>query len=306
MAADASTPPPERPGRDLPPVQPPSGRFIAQLFLVPGLIVLGVVCLVLAINYLFVGGHSADQFLLRLDNANPDIRWRGANDLAQVLKRKESVNLKCDVGFALELIERLERELDALRKEETAIAAQLKGPADESGKSFQRLEPQRNLVNFLAACLGDFHFAAGMPTLCDIIARDDSPDVLHNTMRRRQALWALANLGENTKGVTGLRLELQNLIFAKLRTEVGSDIAVRRRAAKNALRHLGAFPNLEDAELVHVDQVLAQAAGAEDRFLREQVAFAFNFWDGPQAEPTLLKLARDDGFGTLLRTPELP
>ena len=301
----SSDPTPSAPGRDLPPVQPPSGRFIAQLFLVPGLIVLVVVLLVLAINYLFVGGNTPEQFLIRLDTSNPDIRWRGANDLAQVLKRKESVHLRTDVGFALDLAERLDRHLRALYAEEKAIGSQ--GKVDDTGKAFQRLEPQRNLVNFLAASLGDFSFPAGVPLLCEMIARDDSPDLLHNTMRRRQALWALCNLGENLKAFRDqLKPERQNLVLAKLRKELESADAVRRRAAKNGLFHLGEFAEADDPEVVHVDRVLAEASRAEDRFLREQLAFAFNFWDGPQAEPTLFRLARDNGFGTLLRTPEAP
>lgn len=303
----SDSPPPADPARDLPPVQPPSGRFIAQLFLVPALIVLAIVLLVLAMNYLLVGGHSADQFLARIDSDNADIRWRGANDLAQVLKRKESQALKTDVPFALALVERLERSLGSLREEERAIAGQLKDKEAEPASAFRRLEAQRNFVNFLAACLGDFYVPAGVPVLCDLIGSDDSPDVLHGTMRRRQALWALCNLGENLKAFRNeLKPEHRNLVLAQLRKELDSTDASRRKAAKNGLFHLGEFADEADGDLVHVDRVLSDAARAEDRFLREQLAFAFNFWDGPQAEPTLLRLARDDGFGTTLRTPDEP
>src|SRR5206468_6954158 len=87
--------------RGLPPVTPPSGRFIAQLFLVPGLIVAVAVLLLLGFRYLFGGTHTPEYFLKQLDSDNADIRWRGACDLAQILKRPESVDLRCDVGFAL-------------------------------------------------------------------------------------------------------------------------------------------------------------------------------------------------------------
>ena len=46
-----------------------------------------------------------------------------------------------------------------------------------------------------------------------------------------------------------------------------------------------------------VDKVLAECANHEDVFLREVVGHALNFWDGDQVEPTLLRLARDDGKG---------
>src|SRR4029077_1651163 len=87
----------------LPPVAPPSGRFIAQLFLVPGLIVAFAVLILLGFRYLVGGSHSADYFLKQLDSGNADIRWRGASDLAQILKRPESLALRSDTKFALEL-----------------------------------------------------------------------------------------------------------------------------------------------------------------------------------------------------------
>jgi hypothetical protein len=299
-------------GGDLPPVQPPSGRFLAQLFLVPGLIVFFVVLLVLAINYLFVSGHSADQFLRRLDSDNADIRWRGANDLAQVLKRKESLHLKTDVGFALDLVERLDKALNELVKDEQLIGAALK-ERDKGAKSkndddpaYRKFEAQRNLVEFLAAALGDFHVAAGVPLLCDIIVREDSPDVLHQTIRRRKAVWSLGNLGVNLKAFREqLKPEQQQLVISKLKEELESVEEPRRRAAKTALFYLGEAHD-NDSGIVHADAALAKAAEAKDTFLREQVALALNFWDGPQTEPTLLRLSEDRGEGTLLRTPEVP
>ncbi len=56
--------------------------------------------------------------------------------------------------------------------------------------------------------------------------------------------------------------------------------------------------------MVRVDEVLARCARAQDRYLREQVALAFNFWDGPQKLPTLVALQNDDGHGTLLAVTE--
>src|SRR5262249_13319192 len=95
------------PPKGLPPVTPPSGRFIAQLFLVPGLIVAVAVLLLLGVRALVGGAQTADRFLQQLDSPNADIRWRGAHDLAQVLKRPESLALASDPRFALDLAERL-------------------------------------------------------------------------------------------------------------------------------------------------------------------------------------------------------
>src|SRR5262245_14361887 len=52
--------PPPEPAKGLPPVTPPSGRFIAQLFFVPGLIVAVAVLLLLAFRYLFGGTQTPE------------------------------------------------------------------------------------------------------------------------------------------------------------------------------------------------------------------------------------------------------
>ena len=288
-------------GRDLPPVAPPSGRFIAQLFLVPGLIVFFVVLLVIGINYMFVGGQKPDEFLIRIDSENPDIRWRGANDLAQVLKRKESVKLRSDVGFALDLCERLDKATKALEIDEAAIGEAQK--KKETPNAFRKLDAQRNFVNFLAASLGDFNFPAGAPVLCDIVVKDEGPDAINGATRRRLALWSLANLGDSMKGFKALKPDEQALILAKLRNEQNSPSDVRRKAAKNALKYLNEFPDAKDVELVAVDEAIDTASKAQDQYLRELTGYALNFWDGPLAESTLLRLTNDNGFGTLVKAP---
>src|SRR5262249_4739711 len=95
----------------LPPVKPPSGKFIAQLFLVPMLIVIGILGLFFTMRSLFgLGGpHTAEQFLHNLDQTNADVRWRAAQDLAQVLLRDDK--LASDPKFALDLADRLRQTL---------------------------------------------------------------------------------------------------------------------------------------------------------------------------------------------------
>ena len=87
----------EQPG--LPPVVAPSGRFIAQLFLVPGLIVAAAVVVLLAFSWLAGGRRSPEAFLRDLDSTNPDIRWRTASDLAQVLRRDPELASNADFGL---------------------------------------------------------------------------------------------------------------------------------------------------------------------------------------------------------------
>src|SRR5438105_4351804 len=139
------------PTRGLPPVTPPSGRFIAQLFLVPGMIVLLAVLLLLAFRYVLGGGYEPTNFLKQLDSANTDIRWRGASDLAQVLKRPESMNLKSDPAFALELAQRLREGWDDLSLEEKRLDERTANlaPAEKQAAWGKPLDARRDYVNFL-------------------------------------------------------------------------------------------------------------------------------------------------------------
>src|SRR5438445_12499109 len=124
MSTDSNAGPASEPLKGLPPVQAPSGRHIVQLFLVPGLIVAGAVTILLGFSWLAGGSRTPDQFLKNIDSANADIRWRAASDLAQVLKRDET--LASDPAFALRLAERLQKaldELDRLEQDKAKIEA---------------------------------------------------------------------------------------------------------------------------------------------------------------------------------------
>jgi hypothetical protein len=298
------TAPPSAAEPGLPPVEPPSGRFIAQLFLVPGVIVLGVVLLLMAVFYLTTW-RTPEYYLQQLDSDNADIRWRGASDLAQILKRPESASLrwKADSHFALELAERLRGSLDELARSEKEIGDKVaRLPAAEQDAAWRKIASLRNHVSYLASALGDFLVPVGLPLLAEMTLRADSPDVKGNTLQRRKALWSLANLGANTRGFAKLPSEKQAEVLQTLRAEAAG-ASPRAAWAGTALFYID--PTAPDSPaVVHADQVLARCAEAADRYLREQVALALNFWDGPLAEPTLLKLAADDGHGTLLRVTE--
>lgn len=302
------TPPDPSPALEpgLPTVEPPSGRFIVQLFVVPGLIV-GVVLLVLmGLVYYWNSALSPEFFLRQLDSDNADIRWRAASDLAQILKRPESGSQKwkADPVFALELAQRLRRSLDELARAERETAEKVaKLTSVEQDVAWRKLAPQRNHVSFLASALGDFHAPVGIPLLAEICLNDASPDLKGNTMQRRKAMWSLFNLGANTRVFSKLAPDKRGEALDALRGEAAG-AQPRAGWARTALFYLDpARPN--SAEVVHVDEVLTRCARAQDRYLREQVAVTFSFWDGPSAEPTLLMLSQDDGHGTLLGITEI-
>src|SRR5258708_28006835 len=108
---------------------------------------------------------------------------------------------------------------------------------------------------------------------------DTSPDLKGNTMQRRKAMWSLFNLGANTRTFSKLRADKQMEALDALRGETIGPVA-RAGWARTALFYLDpARPN--PPEVVHVDEVLARCARAQDRYLREQTAVTFSFWDGP-------------------------
>lgn len=296
------------PDSGLPPVQPPSGRFIAQLFVIPGLIIFVVVLLYIGSTMLVNREHEPAHFLSQLDSNNVDIRWRGASDLAQILKRPEPATLrwKADPKFALDLAERLDLAFQRLLKDEKTVGALFAASTDKDKQLLWRpLNKDRDYLGFLAAALGEFHAPVGAPILCAILQHDVSPDLNGNTLQRRKALWALTNMGDSLKGFTKMPLEQQQSLMAGLKEE---SLASGARAgwARTALYYLdkNALPDGKNADLVKVDETLVATADAEDRFLRALTAMSFNFWDGEQAEATLLRLTKDDGHGTLLRVED--
>ena len=293
---NASSPP----EKGLPAVTPPSGRFIAQLFLVPGLIVAVAVLLILAFNYLVAPANTSEHYLKRIDDTNPDVRWRGASDLAQVLKRKESIHLRSDAKFALDLCQRLRTALDDLVVSEKATAEAVTKASDaDKAKAWKKLEARRNHVRFLAAALGDFVIPAGLPLLGELALRNDSPDDSGNTLLRRQSVWAIGNLGQNTKAFKQLAADKQGEVISELESAASAS-GKRADWAKTALHYLGR----KQPNVVPADAILAKCAQADDRYLRAQVALALNSWEGELIEPTLLRLARDSGHGSTPRIAE--
>jgi hypothetical protein len=303
-------------------VEPPSGRFIAQLFLIPLLIALVGLCIVLGPTWLLSSSQTPAGFLKDLDSDNPDIRWRGAHDLAQVLKRPESLALASDPKFALDLAERLDRAVAEVERAERTTATDLakaeKAAAEQGHKLTQgqrdalwrKLANARNHVLYLIACMGDFTIPVGAPVLGDIATTDQGPEIKGLTARRRRAVWALANLGNNFKrrylGENAgseekvLTAEQKDAIVAQLKEEAKGK-GKRAAWARQTLSYLdkGSGPPSPG-----VDAVLARCAEADDPFLRSQVALALNFWDGPLVEPTLLRLTRDDGHGRKVEITE--
>ena len=286
------------PGKGLPPVVPPSGRFIVQLFLVPGLIVGGLLFVVWALTMLSGAGRvgSSKDYLANLRSANPDIRWRTAADLAQVLRTDQK--LAEDVDFGLELTEVYRQALDDLRRFEKEA---VEPPGESSGDTAQKLTKarqkflsQRSYVQYLGNCLGNLRTPVGEVALAGVARNPAVSDEKSAALLRRQAVWSLAALGHNLQEVQRGPAERKAAILEQLdRAPVSSTDA--RRAA-DSLRGKGRSAAIE---------ALLECAEADDPFLRKLTAHALTFWSGTPAEDrriedALLRLARDDGHGTAI------
>jgi hypothetical protein len=281
----------------LPAVVPPTGRFIVRLFLVPFLIVSAVVCFLLLVDWLVTGKRNPQDYLNKLDNENLDIRWRGAEELAQVLLRDDG--LATNPRFALDLTERLQREFQNLGNMKTQ-ASRSRPKQGEFVDSADDGFRENQLLYYLSACTGNVLVGVGAPLLGQIILdtrANDQPAVM---LRRRQALWALAKLGENLKRFDRLPTERQTSILAALGHEsLRHDD--RGSWAKAALNYANDPGNGHLASL-GIDRVFDEASRDPDPFLRELVAYALNFWEAAPAERTQIesildRLSYDDGQG---------
>jgi hypothetical protein len=306
MPSDPLHSPQSTPG--LPTVTPPSGSMFFRLFGVPALIVGGLVLLMIVgqpligkFSKYFLGrawgSASPEQYLRDLDSSNKEIRGRAANDLVQVLLRDD--NLASDSAFALQLNLRLRRTLDSSAPFEKTHAehfAKLSPTEEES--ELAKLYPERDYILLLTQCLGHFMVPVGAPVLEELATQQSGLDPRALGARRRQALWALANLGENVKRFDKLPTEQQEAVLAQLETAASGE---QRPAAKEALDYLKSRQEGKPSAL-GMDRVLSKCAEAEDPSLRELAAFTANFWSGTaeenaRIEKTLLRLCDDPGKG---------
>jgi hypothetical protein len=283
--------------------------MFVRLFGVPALIVGGlVVVLILAQPLLskaskyFLGrswgSTSPEQFLRDLDNTNKEVRWRAASDLAQVLLRDD--DLASDSAFALQLTQRLRRVVDSSATFEKAFAEQAgkQAPRDQA-TDLAKLEPDRDYILLLTQCLGRFMVPVGAPILEELALQESGMEPKALNARRRQALWALANLGESVKRFDNLSAERQDTVKTQLESAAGE--GQQAAAAKAALDYLTRHQEGRPSAL-GVDRVVEKCADADDPALREWTAFAVNFWSGTNAEnarmeKVLVRLSHDSGKG---------
>jgi hypothetical protein len=229
MVSDSAVEPSENGDHGLPEVTPPSARHIVQLFLVPGILVAVFVLAYAGWKTVTRSWYTPDALLKRLDNPDADVRWRAAHDMAQVLLRDSA--LASDASFALDVAERLRLAFDA---QPTSVPPKL-GAASSDERSAEILGPdeaEKEYIEYLSACVGNFTVPAGVPLLERVatIARGPSSDTMLAV--RRRAIWALANAGDGLKRFDALDPLQKSRILEVLSDESGS--SERGRWAKEA------------------------------------------------------------------------
>lgn len=296
-----TTPPSDTPTTDpgLPPVAPPSGKFIAQLFVVPGLIVGLIVVLLIGVNWLFGGSRTPEWYLKKLDSANPDVRWRAAADLSQVLPRDNQ--LASNVSFALELTLRLDRVVkNNLEAEKDLHARWHRLTKEEEVQEVMKLQADRDFIMYMSGCVSRFIIPVAAPTLRAIAEGDHPIDTVVLAARRRQALFGLANLGHRVNDFAQLDQQDKDRILAELgeaskRADVGAWAGEAREFLVNMEKNT--------PSMMGVDETIRICSQAEDPTLRGQLTpFCARFWRGTPEEQkrvvdVLIKLTKDEGKG---------
>jgi hypothetical protein len=298
--ADSSLSRNHEPAAGLPAVEPPSGKFIAQLFLVPLIIVSCLLGFTLLIRWWAGSAWRPEEYLEKLDDNNPDVRWRGAENLAQVLLRDDQ--LASDPRFALELAQRLRQSLQGSLAEEKSLADRLRQrPQAELARESRSLQPERERLLYLSACLGNVMLPVGAPVLSDMAVGQEGADAKAVFLRRSNALWALVNLGKNLNRFKTLPQHRQDKVLAELEEEAATSSGSRNELAKMALEYFKG-PHQGSLAILGVEKALRACAEDVNPFLREISAMALSFWQGTPAEKqqmnaVLARLAHDDGRG---------
>ena len=272
----------------LPPVEPPNPRFIAQLFLIPGLLVAVVVGFIwIFFGWLGTSTQDADTLLMLVETSPSDTqRWKAAQDLAQLLPRDQ--DLRCNMRFALKMTETLQRE-----RQRPAPPAQ-----DENVKR----EQAPDLLEFLPAAVAHFHAPVGLPLLQAIVA--DNVDKVSDKvalLRLRNAIVAIGIMGAKVQEYDSLPVEKKGQMLATLRQEAGGGPG-RPTWARLALAYLtlrdqrSSNAGKTDAtEPYGIVETLRLGARAADELTRKYTVSALANWDEPKVDPLLRQLAGDQG-----------
>ena len=167
-------------GEELPPVKPPTGTFLLQLFLIPAVIVTAIFLVVGLFGMLADSGSDPQQYVRDLLHSDGGRRWRSAHMLAKMLTADRQSPFQ------------LNRRLTSDRRLAASLADTLRRILDrETDVGDTNSEEDTGLRAYLATALGMFDDPVGVPVLLQA-TRDDQTEV------RLRALESLALLADRT------------------------------------------------------------------------------------------------------------
>lgn len=217
----------------LPPITPPSGRFIVQLFVVPAVIVTVIVLLWLLVAGVVLRRSGNPQELIQSLSGSSGERWQSAQQLADMLRDERYDSFKENEAAARQLAQIIERELG------------------QAGNGERLSEKDVTLLMFVARALGEFRVDVGLPALLTAARLEAGQDdeLMHV---RRAAIQAIAvltsNMRERDPGWTGEDFALEEQLLELAASE---ERLVRSETAF-ALGVLGTEAALEKlADLTH-------------------------------------------------------
>jgi hypothetical protein len=217
--SQSAPPNPQSPDDALPPVEPPSARFILQLFIVPGLIVLIIVMVWMMFSWLATKGQNPRETIAKLKVPNA-ARWQHAMELANVIRGGSHSQFKRDPAAARDLAQILQDEVETGSSDEKSVLLRV----------------------FLSRALGEFYVEEGLDELFYAAQSDRSRDV------RLAAIEAIAVRIENARDSwRAARLNDPQFISALLELSKDSQPTVRSRAAM-AMGAAGTEPLIERLE----------------------------------------------------------
>jgi HEAT repeat protein len=195
----------------LPPVEPPSAGFIIQLFVVPALIVIAIVLVWLAFNWIVRTASRPEEVIQGLEQGPRIARWQRASELADMLRNRRFAEFRRSSDAANQLAGILDREINQTDSD---------GGMDEGEVALRA---------FLARALGEFDVNDGIEALLKAAAtkRDPAEEIV-----RHRALEAIAVRAYNLQRLEEPHeLSHPDLEPMLLRLAGDSDPLIRRRAA---------------------------------------------------------------------------
>ena len=196
---------PLSPDDSLPPIEPPSMKFIVQLFVIPGVIVGVIVLAWFLITQLTQAGNDPHDFVQSL-RRNNEARWFAAQNLANAMNASQSDTVKKDEKLARELSEILADDLKVDKSGDEAIGYRV----------------------FLCRALGEFAVDEPLSVLLQAAKKQHSDDDIDV---RIAALQAIAILAENVRRVQKVELKSDDLLPALLETSQAQSGRIRQAAA---------------------------------------------------------------------------